>query len=67
METQTLHPPLPLLLAAPSDGPPAQQFQILAPGKVIEAEIRCPLSPRENKNILIKAGKALETIVLAPG
>ena len=56
-----------LLLAAPSVGPRALQFQVLASGKVIEVEIGCPPSPRENKNILIKAGKALGTIVLAPG
>lgn len=31
--------PPPLLLAAPCDDPQALQFQILAPGKVIEAEI----------------------------
>lgn len=45
----------------------ALQCQALAPGKVTEAEIGCPPSPRENKNILIKAGKALGTIALAPG
>lgn len=67
MQTQNRSPPLHLLLAVPSDGPWTLQFQVLAPGKVIEAEIGCPFSPRENKNILIKARKALGTIALAPG
>lgn len=67
MQTQNHSPPLYLLLAVPSDGPWTLQFQVLAPGKVIEAEIGCPFSLRENKNILIKARKALGTIALAPG
>lgn len=67
MKTQHHSSLSPLLLASPSDGPQALQFQVLSPGNVIEIEIGCPPSPRENRNILIKAGKALGTIVPVPG